>query len=157
MNFNKSNIYINLLNLTRNKNIYEAFTSKDTFNDRLIVFLIHLAFFFDKFNNTEDKKFLQSFFDYCFKQLETSIREIGHGDVTVNKKMKEYLNFFYFIVDKTKNWKNEDIYNKRKIVNLLLDIDDKDHKIVNYIDKYLIFLSNKSLNSFSKSVEDDQI
>ena len=71
--------------------------------------------------------------------------------------MKEYLNFFYFIVDKTKNWKNEDIYNKRKIVNLLLDIDDKDHKIVNYIDKYLIFLSNKSLNSFSKSVEDDQI
>ena len=34
------------------------------------------------------KKLLQGVFDYIFKQLELNIREIGYGDVSVNKNMK---------------------------------------------------------------------
>ncbi len=100
--------------------------------------------------------FLQSFFDYSFRQIETSIREVGHGDVTVNKKMKEYINYFYFIVDKTKNWNLENNVNKIEIIQKIIDIEDNTKEIVNYIDNYVKFLSNSTLNSFSKSVIDEK-
>ena len=44
------------------------------------------------------KKNLQNLYDFIFKQIELSIREIGYGDATVNKKMKEYVNLMYSIV-----------------------------------------------------------
>ena len=43
------------------------------------------------FKKKEDKKTLQEIYDFNFKQLELSIREIGYGDQSINKKMKEYL------------------------------------------------------------------
>ena len=45
MNLSYFNIYNNLVKLTRNKSLYENFTEKDTFSDRLVIFLIHFAFF----------------------------------------------------------------------------------------------------------------
>ena len=39
------NIYNNLVNLTRNKELYKDFNNQDTFSDRLIFFLLHFAFF----------------------------------------------------------------------------------------------------------------
>ncbi len=156
MELNKSNIYNNLINLTRNKKIYKYFTDSDTFNDRLVIYLLHLSFFFARFKSKDEKVFLQSFFDYSFRQIETSIREVGHGDVTVNKKMKEYINYFYFIVDKTKNWNLENNVNKIKIIQKIIDIEDNSKEIVNYIDNYVKFLSNSTLNSFSKSVIDEK-
>ena len=41
--------YNNLVNLTRNRNLYMDFTSEDTFSDRLIILLFHFAFFFKRF------------------------------------------------------------------------------------------------------------
>ena len=38
------------------------------------------------------KKLLQEIYDYIFRQVELSIREIGYGDQSINKKMKDYLN-----------------------------------------------------------------
>ena len=46
---------------------------------------------------TKDRS--QKLFDFFIRQIELSIREIGHGDVTVNKKMKEYVNFLFSILD----------------------------------------------------------
>ena len=71
--------------------------------------------------------------------------------------MKEYINYFYFVVDKTKNWKEIDKLEKSKIVKSILIIDNNSHKIVDYIEKYRFFLTNNSLNSLSKSVIDVQI
>ena len=45
MNLEFINIYNNLVNLSRNKNIYYFFTNNDTFSDRLLIFLFHLGFF----------------------------------------------------------------------------------------------------------------
>ena len=102
MELNNSIIYNNLINLNKNKKFYRYFTDSDTFNDRLIIYLIHLSFFFVRFKSKNKKDFLQNFFDYSFRQIETSIREIGHGDVTVNKKMKEYINYFTLLLIKQK-------------------------------------------------------
>ena len=46
MNKNYLNIYNNLVKLTRNKELYLNLKNNDTFSDRLIVLLFHLAFFF---------------------------------------------------------------------------------------------------------------
>ena len=34
---------------------------------------------------------MQQIRDYFFRQLELSVREIGYGDASINKKMKNYL------------------------------------------------------------------
>ena len=80
------NIYNNLIKLTRNKILYNN-SKTDTFYDRMIIFFFHLSFLLKQYKNIESKKKLQSFFDYCVRQIELSIREVGYGDATINKKM----------------------------------------------------------------------
>ena len=61
------------------------------------------------------KKNLQNFFDYCVRQIELSIREIGYGDATINKKMKDYVNLLFSIIDKIDNWETKNNDEKKKI------------------------------------------
>ena len=75
MNNKYINFYNNLVNLTRNKILYKEFTKRDTFSDRLVIFLFHFAFFLNIFKSEVKKNTLQELFDFFFKQLELSIRE----------------------------------------------------------------------------------
>ena len=152
MNDTYINIYNNLVNLSRNKNLYKSFTKDDTFSDRLIILLLHFAFFIKIYSKSNDKDFLQKTYDYFFRQLELSIREIGYGDVTINKKMKDYINIFHSILEKIQNWDNLEISIKNNIINSYLNIDDKTHILVEYFDKFNKNLANNSLNSFVKGV-----
>ena len=105
MNKNYINIYNNLVKLTRNKELYKDFKNQDTFSDRLIFFLLHFAFFLKVYKENNDKKLLlQEIYDFIFRQVELSIREIGYGDQSINKKMKDYLNLFYGMIDKIHYW-----------------------------------------------------
>ena len=115
MSNNYINFYNNLIHLTRNKKLYNDFTNHDTFSDRLVIFLFHFAFFLNIFKSDQDKKTLQNIFDYIFKQLETSIREIGYGDASINKKMKNYVNVFYSILQNIENWDNLEQHKKIQI------------------------------------------
>jgi cytochrome b pre-mRNA-processing protein 3 len=152
MNDKYINIYNNLVNLTRNKELYQGFKEPDTFSDRLIFFLLHFAFFLKVFKNNVDKQSLQDIYDYTFRQLELSIREIGYGDQTINKKMKDYLNLFYGMIDKVYDWEN---LSMKKKTSILMDLLNKsaDHTyLVNYFEKYRINLLNNTLNSYIKGV-----
>ena len=143
-----------MVNLSRNKNIYYSFTNKDTFSDRLLIFLFHLAFFFKNYKSKIDQKYIQNFYDYTFRQIELDIREIGYGDQSVNKKMKTYINMLYSIIEKIHNWENYDKNDKLKIFNLYIENKDNNQKIVDYFEKYYVYLTKISLNSFIKSVID---
>ena len=154
MNVEYINIYSNLVNLSRNKTLFSYFTKKDTFSDRLIIFLIHLAFFLKKFKKKTDKKYLQDFYDYVFKQIELDIREIGYGDQSVNKKMKTYVNLLYSIINKIDKWEVYNFQQKIGILKKFIEIKDNDEKFLDYFEKYLNYLSKISLNSFTKSVID---
>ena len=147
-----SNIYNNLIKLSRNEEIYKLFTSKDTFSDRLTVFFLHFSFFLFIFKKYQDKEYLQKLHDFVFKQIELSIREIGYGDMTINKKMKEYLNLFYSILEKSDKWEKLNEKDKLKYLNKFFNSNKNIEKFAIYIDKYLIFLRNNTLNSLSKSV-----
>ena len=72
--------------------MYKDFKNQDTFSDRLILFLLHFAFFLKIYKNEENKTILQEIYDFNFRQVELSIREIGYGDQSINKKMKDYIN-----------------------------------------------------------------
>ena len=146
------NIYNNLINLTRNKKLFISFTSNDTFSDRIIIFMLHLAFFLKNYKLKTDKRYLQDFYDYTFRQIELSIREIGYGDQTVNKKMKTYVNLLHSIINKINKWEEISMQEKNNILNNFLKIDDNSKIFVRYFNKYLKYISNLSLNSFTKSV-----
>ena len=123
MDNNYINFYNNLIHLTRNKVLYKDFTNEDTFSDRLIIFLFHFAFFLNVFKSIIEKEVMQSIFDYVFKQLELSIREIGYGDASINKKMKNYVNVFYSILSKIENWETLDSTNQNQIIENYLNIN----------------------------------
>ena len=104
MKTNYINIYNNLIKLTRNKKLYIKLRYPDTFSDRLIVLFFHLSFLLNIYKADVSKIYMQNLFDFIIKQLELSIREIGYGDVSVNKKMKEYINLLYSIIEHIEYW-----------------------------------------------------
>ena len=146
------NLYNTLVNLSRNKSLFSIFTDKDTFSDRILILLFHFAFFLRQYKNNTDKDYLQKFYDYFFRQIELSLREIGYGDVSINKKMKDYINIFYSILDKINDWNNLDNDKKGEILRFYYKLKDNHLKIVNYFDNFEIYLSKTTLKSFTKSV-----
>ena len=146
------NLYNNLIKLTRNKKLYINLQRQDTFSERLIFLLLHFAFFLKKYKDELPKNEAQNIFDFVIRQIELSIREIGYGDVSVNKKMKEYVNLFYSIIDRIDSWELLNTELKTEILMNLLDIRQKQDFYVNYFDNYCIFLSKSSLNNFIKGL-----
>ena len=104
------------------------------------------------FKKNTEKKILQEIYDYNFKQLELSIREMGYGDVTINKKMKTYLNIFHAILNKIDNWENLSDFEKSKILSNFLNINEVKSNLIEYFNKYLLDLSNNTLNYYIKGV-----
>ena len=152
MNSDHLNIYNNLIKLTRNKNLYFNLKNKDTFSDRLIFFMFHFSFFLKTYKSEMTSDYSQKFFDFAVRQIELSIREIGYGDVSVNKKMKEYVNLFYSILEKIENWDSFENSRKIALIANFININEDDELIVNYFDKYQEFLLNNSFKIFIKEI-----
>ena len=141
-----------MIKLTRNKNLYIKSDNYDSFSDRLVIFLIHFAFFLKIYKKNNLKKDLQKIYDYIFRQIELSIREIGYGDTSINVKMKKYLNLFHFILKKVEIWDKISIKEKKVFLEDNLNFQSELDYLIEYFDKYIIFLSNNTLNYFSKDV-----
>ena len=152
MNKNYIHIYNNLINYTRNKDLYKTLNREDNFSDRLTLFLLHFSFFLKNFKKEENKKILQEIYDYNFRQLELSIREIGYGDQSINKKMKDYINLFHSMVSEIHFWDNLDKSEKVKKFSLFLNDFEKIDHLLDYFEEFNENLSKKTLNSYLKSV-----
>ena len=141
-----------MINYTRNKRLYTISDREDKFSDRLTLFLLHFAFFLKNYKNEENRVILQEIYDFNFRQLELSIREIGYGDQSINKKMKEYINLFHFMLSEIHFW--NDLTKSEKLVkfsSFLKDFGKIDH-LLDYFDEFNDVLSKKTLNSYLKSV-----
>ena len=156
MKENYINFYNNLVKLSTNKNLYKDFTRQDVFSDRLILLLLHFAFILKNYKNEKNSNILQEIYDFNFRQLELSIREVGYGDQTINKKMKDYINLFHSMVTEIHFWeklsKNEKL-NKFSI--FLIDFNNIGHLLQyfeNFNVNFNVNLSKKTLNSYLKSV-----
>jgi len=145
-------IYNNLVNYTRNKDLYKSLGRKDNFSDRLSLFLLHFAFFLKNFKNEKNKIILQEIYDFNFRQLELSIREIGYGDQSINKKMKNYINLFHSMVSEIHFWQNLNRSQKiEKFSHFLSDFKEI-NELIDYFEHFNDDLSKKTLNSYLKSV-----
>ena len=140
--------------MTTNKKLYKGFTKQDTFSDRLIFFLIHFAFFLKVFKKEDNSKIMQDIYDFNFRQLELSIREIGYGDQSINKKMKDYINFFHSIVSEVHFWDDLSKDQKKNKISLFIDNSTEIDYLVEYFEEYQENLQKKNLNYFLKSVRD---
>ena len=152
MNNSNLNIYNNLIKLTRNKILYLKLDKQDTFSDRLIILFFHFGFFLKYYKNEVSKKESQGLFDFFIKQIELSIREIGYGDVSINKKMKEYVNLFYSIIEKIEIWENSDVNYRANIIGNFIDISKDSQFYADYFEKYRIYLTKNTLNHFTKDI-----
>ena len=132
--------------------MYKDFKNQDTFSDRLIFFLLHFAFFLKVYKENNDKKLLQEIYDFIFRQVELSIREIGYGDQSINKKMKDYLNLFYGMIDKIHSWDELDTESRYSILVNFLDNSSNIEYLVKYFENYRLNLKNNTLNSYIKGV-----
>ena len=150
-------MYNKIVFLTRENFFYKDFKLSDSFSNRIYLIFFHLCFILIALKNKEsDKNDQQAIFDFFFKQIELNCRELGYGDITVNKKMKDLIKLFYEILIQCNNWKQLQIDNKN---NLLLNFfsnkyDNKilTNKLVNYFDKFALFIEDISLNSITKGV-----
>ena len=152
MNNNYLNIYNNLIKLTRNKKLYLNLEKDDSFSDRLIFLFFHLAFFLKHFKSSIPPKELQDLFDFIIRQIELSIREIGYGDASINKKMKDYLNLFYSILEKIEAKDLDENENQKNLIKKYLNTDLNLDFYSKYFNKYRLFLAKNTLNNFTKDI-----
>ena len=150
-------MYNKIVFLTRKNFFYIDFKLHDSFSNRVYLILFHLCFILvDLKNKRNDKNLQQAIFDFFFKQIELNLRELGYGDITVNKKMKNLVRLFYEILIKSKNWKQ--LQNDIKS-NLIFNYFSNNHdnkilsyNLTNYFDKFSFFIEDISLNSITKGV-----
>jgi len=152
-------LYNKLLSLSRNKFLYTEFAIEDTFQNRINLIFIHSAFLFIKIKQEKHdnfyKDFYQKMFDLIFKRIEQNMREIGWGDVTVNKNMKYLVRIYYDILLNSEKYNEKDNSLKIQFLNkyLTINIDKKTNNneiLINYFDKYWSFCIDLSSNNVIK-------
>jgi len=98
-------------------------------------------------------KFDQKQYDYYFLNIENNLRELGFGDVSVNKKMKDLNKILYDILLKLENKKKNDIFDlDQKLVlkyfnELNNDKSDNYRLFSSYFLKFYNFCFVKSLKN----------
>ena len=143
-----------MIKLTTNKFLYKGVVNKqDSFGDRLTLFLFHFAFILKEFKNEENNKKMQELYDFNFRQLELSIREIGYGDQSINKKMKDYINVFHGIISEIHFWDKLKFEEKKVKLSMFLSNFDDIGYLVDYFNIFAQDLSKNNLNSYLKSVK----
>ena len=86
----------------------------------------------------KEKKFSQKSYDSLFFNIENNLRELGYGDVAVNKKMKDLNKILYDILLKIDNSENDSIkINKRLIIKYFNQLNDKDSQKYLDFERYL--------------------
>ena len=118
----------------------------------MIFFLLHFAFFLKIYKENNKKELLQEIYDYIFRQIELSVREIGYGDQSINKKMKDYLNLLYAMIDKIHNWDDLNKESKNEVLSIFVDNVENTYYLTEYFEKFEVILLNNTLNSFIKGV-----
>jgi len=146
-----NDLYNKLVELSRNIFFYKDLKLKDNFETRIILIFFHFSVILLKFKKSQSNKFPQRIFDNIFLNIEYHLRELGYGDVTVNKKMKMLNKIFYNILLKMEVSNENKLVFKKNIIqeHLSLDFNNKS-KITSKLEEYY-----KNFYHFCFELEDD--
>ena len=131
---NNNELYNILLTLSRNKFFYEKIRLSDTFETRVYLMFVHFSIILKIFKRKKIK-FEQSQYDFLFHSIENNLRELGFGDISVNKKMKDLNKIFYDILLKF----------EKKTSHSIFEIDET------FLNRYFFEFKNiasKEINDF---------
>ena len=138
LNFKKHNfdLYNSLLNLSRNIFFYDQIFLKDTFETRIYLMFIHFSIILKIFKKKKIK-FDQKSYDSLFHNIENNLREMGFGDVSVNKKMKDLNKLLYDILLKIeKDDSNKFRINEKLIFKYFKEFNDNNSEKYREFDDY---------------------
>ena len=103
------------------------------------------------------KKFDQDNYDFFFHAIENDLRELGLGDVSVNKKMKEFNKILYDILLKIeqdiKDIKKFKI-NKKLILKYFEEIKSEDISKITLLDYFVSFFNYCFAKTSNNMVEE---
>ena len=134
LNFKKHNfdLYNSLLNLSRNIFFYDQIFLKDTFETRIYLMFIHFSIMMIIYKK-KGEKFNQYSYDTLFNNIENNLRELGFGDIAVNKKMKDLNKVLYDILLKLELEKENKFTINKKLIFKYFQAFDNDNQS-NYTD-----------------------
>ena len=135
-----NNLYNNLVKLSRNIFFYKDLDFKDNFETRIILIFLHFSIVIEAFRIKKKGKFPQKIYDNIFTNIEYHLRELGYGDIAVNKKMKLLNKIFYNILLKISDNKSSVF----KINTSILEeyFNSKDNDKANYASKLSDYFEN---------------
>ena len=144
-------LYNKLVKLSRNIFFYKEVYLEDKIENRILLIFFHLSIILYISKETKDPKKKQVIFDNIFQNIEYHMRELGYGDVSVNKNMKNLNKIFYDILYNV----DQDLFNTEMSKKLLakyffskdkLD-DEKAVKLANYFQKFRDFCFDLDVNN----------
>ena len=156
VNSQKDILYNKILLLCRNTIFYTKFDLNDTFQNRIHLIFIHISFIFIKikqnYKNKMNKIFYQELFDLVFRKIELNMREIGVGDVTINKNMRSLVKAFYNILLNCEKYKKMDLDDKSNFFNKYIELNNtkntaNNKDLIDYFNKYEAFCFDLSSDS----------
>ena len=154
-------IYQNIVERSRLKYFYLYKEVEDSLESRFDLIIFHSFIIFQFFREMKIKNNLipQNLFDFMFKDFENNLREMGFGDVAVNKKMKIFISAFY---GRVSNYSmGVEIYrvkkNKKKLFDTIKNNIYKNKMVssknVDFFVEYLILnLNNFMEDSLEKNI-----
>ena len=125
------------MSLSRNLYFYNKINLKDTFETRIYLMFIHFSLFLIIYKRNKIN-FPQDSYDDLFNAIENNLRELGLGDVAVNKKMKNLNKIFYDILLKINKSDDKLIINENLIIKYFPQLDDSSSKKYQLFNQYFI-------------------
>ena len=118
-----SDLYNTLLLLSRNIFFYKDLKFNDSYETRIYLMFFHYSIIL-LISKIKGKKADQANYNNLFFHIENNLRELGFGDVSVNKKMKDLNKIFYDILIKLKTNSNHFEINKILSIKYFNNLND---------------------------------
>ena len=135
-------MYNTLLALSRNIFFYDKIKLNDSFETRIYLMFMHFSIMLIIFKSKETN-FKPELYDGLFYYIENDLRELGLGDVAVNKKMKNLNKIFYDILLKIKK-KNAEEFNLNSdlIIKYFTQLNKRNNENMDLFKRYFIDFYN---------------
>ena len=91
LSINVDTTYCIIVDQSRNPSFYKELLVPDNIDGRFDVLTLHMFFIFSRLKKEEQKAvhFSQRLFDTMFVDMDQSLREMGVGDLSVGKRVKD--------------------------------------------------------------------
>ena len=153
----KADLYNTLLGLSRNIFFYDKIKLSDTFETRLYLMFVHFSIMLVVFRK-KNSKFNQNEYDSLFNFIENSLREMGLGDIAVNKKMKDINKVLYDILLKLELDKSKKVFkiNDKIVLKYFNEINDPKStqylEFESYFNEFFDFCFEQSLDNMLREI-----